>query len=205
MKTLWSRIQSDPVFMRRVNGWLTIAWVGMIPVSILTGWVNLVAYIAALSLWTLVSGHWSAWQAARVEVAQQQTFEEMSLNPIEDRVVEAIVHETTIERDDTRTTQFAPAKGTSLEIADSRYNLRRDREALPVHRPTPHLQGRAACAAMPDRAWLGRRSLVRARCEPRLARCQSRDVAARRLHDRGAHERSRFWLDSFRSADERFR
>jgi len=29
-------------------------------------------YVSALSLWALVSGHWSAWQAARVEVAQQE-------------------------------------------------------------------------------------------------------------------------------------
>ena len=36
------------------------------------GWISSVAYISALSLWALVSGHWSAWQAARVEVTQQQ-------------------------------------------------------------------------------------------------------------------------------------
>ena len=28
--------------------------------------------MAALSLWALVSGHWSAWQAARVEVKQEK-------------------------------------------------------------------------------------------------------------------------------------
>lgn len=28
--------------------------------------------MSALSLWALVSGHWSAWQAARVEVNQQE-------------------------------------------------------------------------------------------------------------------------------------
>jgi hypothetical protein len=42
----------------------------MIPVSLATGWVKSVAYVSALSLWAL--GHWSAWQAARVEVYQQQ-------------------------------------------------------------------------------------------------------------------------------------
>jgi len=68
--SLWASVQGDPVFMRRVNGWLTVGWVVMIPVSIATGWVDSVAYVSALSLWALVSGHWSAWQAARVEVAQ---------------------------------------------------------------------------------------------------------------------------------------
>lgn len=70
IRSLWSSVQGDPVFMRRVNGWLTIGWVLMIPVSIITGWISSVTYVAALSLWALVSGHWSAWQAARVEVAQ---------------------------------------------------------------------------------------------------------------------------------------
>lgn len=72
MKTLWSSVQGDPVFMRKVNGWLAVFWVAMIPVSIATGWVKSVTYVSALSLWALVSGHWSAWQAARVEVKQEQ-------------------------------------------------------------------------------------------------------------------------------------
>ena len=58
------------MLIRRVNGWLTIVWVAMIPVSLATGWVKSVVYVSALSLWALVSGHWSAWQAARVEVTQ---------------------------------------------------------------------------------------------------------------------------------------
>jgi hypothetical protein len=70
VRSLWASIQGDPVFMRKVNGWLTIFWVAMIPVSIITGWISSVTYVAALSIWALVSGHWSAWQAARVEVAQ---------------------------------------------------------------------------------------------------------------------------------------
>ena len=44
----------------------------MIPISIFTGWISSVTYVAALSLWALVSGHWSAWQAARVEVRQEE-------------------------------------------------------------------------------------------------------------------------------------
>ena len=69
-KSLWAAVQGDPIFTRRVNGCLTIFWVGMIPLSLATGWVKSVVYVSALSLWALVSGHWSAWQAARVEVNQ---------------------------------------------------------------------------------------------------------------------------------------
>ena len=31
IKTLWASVQGNPVFMRRMNGWLTIAWLIMIP------------------------------------------------------------------------------------------------------------------------------------------------------------------------------
>src|SRR6187549_1552654 len=92
-KSLWASVQGDPVFMRRVNGWLTIFWIVMIPVALLTGWINSVTFIAALSLWALVSGHWSAWQAARVEVEQQREYLEHEQNPTEERVVEALVQQ----------------------------------------------------------------------------------------------------------------
>ena len=51
VRSLWASVQGDPVFMRRVNGWLTLLWLAMIPVSLATGWVNSVAYVSALSLW----------------------------------------------------------------------------------------------------------------------------------------------------------
>ena len=43
----------------------------MIPISLMMGWLDSVVYVSALSLWALVSGHWPAWQAARVEAAQK--------------------------------------------------------------------------------------------------------------------------------------
>jgi hypothetical protein len=55
VKVLWASVQGDPVFMRRVNGWLTIFWVAMIPVSLTTHWVSSVVYVSALSMWALVS------------------------------------------------------------------------------------------------------------------------------------------------------
>jgi hypothetical protein len=82
--------------MRRLNGWLTIFWIVMIPVSLEMGWLKSVTYVSALSLWALVSGHWSTWQAARVEVTQQQEAADREQNPIEDKVVEKIVERTEI-------------------------------------------------------------------------------------------------------------
>jgi hypothetical protein len=95
-RSLWSSIQGDPTFMRRLNGWLTIFWIVMIPVSLEMGWLKSVTYVSALSLWALVSGHWSTWQAARVEVTQQQEAADREQNPIEDKVVEKIVERTEI-------------------------------------------------------------------------------------------------------------
>ena len=82
--------------MRRVNGWLTVFWIVMIPVSVATGWVKSVVYVSALSLWALVSGHWAAWQAARVEVEQQRAAAQMERRDIPGRVVERLVEETNI-------------------------------------------------------------------------------------------------------------
>ena len=98
MKSLWASIQGDPVFMRRVNGWFTIFWIAMIPVSVVFGLLSSVSYVSALSLWALVSGHWSAWQAARVEVEQMAEAEDLAKRPIEQRVVEAMVQNTDVEQ-----------------------------------------------------------------------------------------------------------
>src|SRR4029077_7320720 len=83
-RSLWASIQGDPAFMRRVNGWLTVFWILMIPVSLAFGWLSSVTYVSALSLWALVSGHWSTWQAARVEVRQEQEAKKAEQHPVEE-------------------------------------------------------------------------------------------------------------------------
>jgi hypothetical protein len=97
IKSVWTSIQGDPVFMRRVNGWLTVFWIAMIPVSVVFGLLSSVTYVSALSLWALVSGHWSAWQAARVEVEQVAEAKELESNPVEARVVDRLIAETNVE------------------------------------------------------------------------------------------------------------
>jgi hypothetical protein len=94
---LWTSLRDDPVVMRRINGWLTVFWIAMIPISLITGWVSSVEYVSALSLWALVSGHWSGWQAARVEVEQQREQRELEQHPTEQRVVDELVRQTNVE------------------------------------------------------------------------------------------------------------
>ena len=96
-KSLWASVQGDPVFMRRVNGWLTVFWIAMIPVSFALHWLSSVVYVSALSLWALVAGHWSSWQAARVEVAQDRQAKKLESDPVEERVVQKLVDETDVQ------------------------------------------------------------------------------------------------------------
>jgi len=93
VKSLWAMVQGDPKFMRRVNGWFTVFWILMIPVSFSMHWLSSVTYVSALSLWALVSGHWSAWQAARVEVEQER---EKNVDT-EGKIVERIIKDTTLQ------------------------------------------------------------------------------------------------------------
>lgn len=90
---IWKAVQ-DPKFMRTFNGYATIFWVIMIPISIVTGWISSVVYVAALSIWALVSGHLSAWTAGRVEVKQHDDADVQDvldiLKEMRDRHVEPI-------------------------------------------------------------------------------------------------------------------
>ena len=96
-KSLWSSVQGSPVFMRRINGYATVIWIVMIPVSYAAGWLSSVTYVSALSLWALVSGHLSAWQAARVEVAQAEEAKKRADENIPRDVVEHLIERTTVE------------------------------------------------------------------------------------------------------------
>ncbi|UDL15928.1 membrane protein [Microbacterium phage Pumpernickel] len=85
----------DPVFMRAFNGWATLFWLVMIIPSLVLGWVDSVVYVSALSLWALVSGHWAAWQAARVEVrqAEQEEQEEARIEKMVSEIVDRLKKE----------------------------------------------------------------------------------------------------------------
>jgi hypothetical protein len=143
VKSLWASVQGDPVIMRRLNGWLTIFWIAMIPVSITLGLLSSVTYVAALSLWALVSGHWSAWQAARVEVEQMAEAQELQDNPVEMRVVEKIIEDTNLAPAPSNSTNQATPSATHdvstptvqqrlAQITEQLTDLHRDLESQSV-------------------------------------------------------------------------
>lgn len=48
---------------RRANLVLTVVWVAMVPVAILTGWLYSLAFISAVSIYANAAGHLAAWRA----------------------------------------------------------------------------------------------------------------------------------------------
>jgi hypothetical protein len=63
---------ADPLLMKHVHGWAAIFFIVLTPISWSLGWLSLVEYVSALSIWALVAAHWSAWQSARIEVKQDK-------------------------------------------------------------------------------------------------------------------------------------
>lgn len=98
VKSLWASVTGNPVVMQKMNGWLTIFFIVLIPPAYIFGWLTSVTFVSVLSLWALVSGHLSAWQAARVEVKQQEL--EARERDVARDVVERMVERTTVERAD---------------------------------------------------------------------------------------------------------
>lgn len=67
----WDKFQNDPVYMRKINGWLAVIWLAAsLPICI---WLaSSVPFLVFVSVYAVVTGHWSTWQSARVEVRQEQ-------------------------------------------------------------------------------------------------------------------------------------
>jgi hypothetical protein len=59
------------VWLRRANGWATLAWLALLPVALATGLKNSLPFIVAVSIYANVVGHFSAWVAGRAEVASE--------------------------------------------------------------------------------------------------------------------------------------
>lgn len=61
----------SPTFMRRFHAGATLVFLVLIPPSMVL-WAQSVPYLVAISVWANFAGHLSAWQAARVEVRQDE-------------------------------------------------------------------------------------------------------------------------------------
>lgn len=61
-----------PKFLRRFHAVCTLVWAVLIPLSIFTDLKKSIAWVVMMSAWANFVGHFSAWQAARVEVRQDE-------------------------------------------------------------------------------------------------------------------------------------
>lgn len=96
IRSLWANVTDNPVVMKRINGWATVIWfTAAIPICIFLS--TSVPFLVFISVYAVVTGHWSTWAAARVEVTQQAEAEARDAAPVEEKVVEAIVERTEID------------------------------------------------------------------------------------------------------------
>lgn len=66
-----------PRFLKAFHGWCTVFWVPFTVFAGAVGWVNSAAFISYMSMTALWLGSFSAWQAVRVEVKQDQDIERL--------------------------------------------------------------------------------------------------------------------------------
>lgn len=72
----FASVFGHPKFLRGLHGWLTLVWGTLIPITIVTTLKHSILWIALMSVWANFVGHFSSWQAARVEVKQDDALEE---------------------------------------------------------------------------------------------------------------------------------
>jgi hypothetical protein len=58
--------------LREFHGVMTVLWAVTMPVAVFTGWIYSLAFISVISIYANFAGHFSSWQASRVEVNQEK-------------------------------------------------------------------------------------------------------------------------------------
>jgi len=71
---MWNTITdyvSNPKFLKKFHGWMTILWMTLLIPSLIW-WKESVPWVVTMSVWANIAGHWSSWQASRVEVKEDK-------------------------------------------------------------------------------------------------------------------------------------
>ncbi|MDX6222433.1 MAG: hypothetical protein QOD91_1487 [Frankiales bacterium] len=74
----FTSIFGRPAFLRGFHGWMTLGWGLLIPITVFSSLKSSIVWIALMSVWANFVGHFSSWQAARVEVKQDEAIDETS-------------------------------------------------------------------------------------------------------------------------------
>jgi len=64
-----------PTFLKNFHAVATLIWLVLVVPSLLL-WRASITWIVFMSVWANVAGHFSSWQAARVEGVQEQQIED---------------------------------------------------------------------------------------------------------------------------------
>lgn len=72
----FSTLFGRPEFLRGFHGWCTLIWAIFIPITVFTGLKDAIVWVALMSVWANFVGHFSSWQAARVEVKQDKEIDD---------------------------------------------------------------------------------------------------------------------------------
>lgn len=67
-----------PGFLRAFHGWCTAFWLPFTALAYVAGWLQSVVFVSLVSMVALFLGSFSSWQAARVEVKQEEQIEDVS-------------------------------------------------------------------------------------------------------------------------------
>lgn len=67
-----------PGFLRAFHGWSTAFWLPFTALAYSLGWLSSVVFVSLMSMIALFLGSFSAWQAARVEVKQEEQIDEVA-------------------------------------------------------------------------------------------------------------------------------
>lgn len=70
MITRLGKLIQDPHFLRKFHGIATIVWISLL-IPTIVWWSESVLWVGIMSVWANVAGHWSSWQATRVEERQE--------------------------------------------------------------------------------------------------------------------------------------
>lgn len=75
LKSQWEKKINDPKFLQAFNGWATVIWFGAaFPTCLFLA--ESVPFLVFISVYAVVTGHLSSWQASRVESRQEKEEDE---------------------------------------------------------------------------------------------------------------------------------
>lgn len=82
----------DPAKTMKIHAGFVLLFILLIPPSAIW-WANSVPYLVGLSVWALISGHWSAWQSAHAEHMEQSGVSNEEIIERIDRLEELLTKE----------------------------------------------------------------------------------------------------------------